>query len=92
MHIIQPNYGLTKSKEEALDTSEIVNRLPKAVIRSNTYLLLNGNGGFPLIRLMLACRKAGTCATIIRILHHCRALLKNTFQKLKAVLHHGVIK
>ncbi|MEO5985265.1 MAG: sugar-binding domain-containing protein [Ferruginibacter sp.] len=45
---IQTNYGLTRTKEESLDSGEIVNLLPRAVLRSNAYILLNGEWRFSL--------------------------------------------
>jgi len=44
----RPNYGLSKTKEEFLDSSEAINLLPRAVLRSNSYVLLNGEWQFSL--------------------------------------------
>ncbi len=41
-----PNYGLTKAKEETLETGDAQNLLPRAVLRSNSYILLNGDWRF----------------------------------------------
>jgi beta-galactosidase/beta-glucuronidase len=41
-----PNYGLTKSKEEQSDNDYFINPLPRAVIRPNTAILLDGEWRF----------------------------------------------
>jgi len=46
--ISHPNYGLTKSKEEALSDDEAINPLPRAVIRTNSFVLLDGEWKFAL--------------------------------------------
>jgi hypothetical protein len=46
--ISHPNYGLTKSKEEALSDDEAINPLPRAVIRPNSFVLLDGEWNFAL--------------------------------------------
>ncbi|HEX2532400.1 MAG TPA: glycoside hydrolase family 2, partial [Chitinophagaceae bacterium] len=48
MEPIHPNYGLTISKEEALAEDERLNPLPRAVLRPNTYILLDGEWRFAL--------------------------------------------
>ncbi|MBD0368632.1 MAG: glycoside hydrolase family 2, partial [Flavisolibacter sp.] len=47
METNHPNYGLSKSREEASITEEaIVNPLPRAVLRSNSFVLLDGEWHF----------------------------------------------
>lgn len=46
--IYHPNYGLTKSKEESLSDEEAINPLPRAVIRPNSFVLLDGEWKFDL--------------------------------------------
>jgi hypothetical protein len=46
--IIHPNYGLTKSREEAVSDDEAINPLPRAVIRPNSFVLLDGEWKFAL--------------------------------------------
>jgi hypothetical protein len=46
--IMHPNYGLTKSKEEAASEEEALNPLPRAVIRPNSFVLLDGEWKFAL--------------------------------------------
>jgi beta-galactosidase/beta-glucuronidase len=41
-----PNYSLTKAREEKLAVDEYVNPLPRAVIRPNTFILLDGTWKF----------------------------------------------
>ena len=41
-----PNYGLSKSKEEVLSDDHFINPIPRAVIRSNTSILLDGEWRF----------------------------------------------
>ena len=41
-----PNYGLTRSKEEVADNGQIIDPLPRAVIRHNEYVLLDGEWKF----------------------------------------------
>ncbi|MEJ7625804.1 MAG: sugar-binding domain-containing protein [Ferruginibacter sp.] len=43
-----PNYGLTKTKEETSVTEELINLLPRAVLRSNSFVLLSGEWHFSL--------------------------------------------
>jgi len=44
--IIHPNYGFSKSKEENIDIENNVYPLPRAVIRPNEYVLLDGEWKF----------------------------------------------
>ncbi|HZH37104.1 MAG TPA: glycoside hydrolase family 2, partial [Flavisolibacter sp.] len=46
MDTLHPNYGLTKSVEEGKIEEEFVNPLPRAVLRSNSFLLLDGEWRF----------------------------------------------
>ena len=48
---VHPNYGLSKSKEASLENSEPVNLLPRSVLRSNDYVLLNGEWQFAIDQL-----------------------------------------
>ena len=48
MDATHPNYGLTKSKEEKQSEDQPINPLPRAVLRSNTYILLDGTWNFAL--------------------------------------------
>ncbi|MDO9377101.1 MAG: glycoside hydrolase family 2 TIM barrel-domain containing protein [Ferruginibacter sp.] len=48
MEVTHPNYGLTKSTEEAGNGSTCINPLPRAVIRPNSYVLLDGEWKFAL--------------------------------------------
>jgi beta-galactosidase/beta-glucuronidase len=41
-----PNYSLTKAKEEDFSTDEFINPLPRAVIRPNDFVLLDGTWKF----------------------------------------------
>lgn len=43
-----PNYGLTKSTEEGQVDEQFVNPLPRAVLRSNSFILLDGDWKFAL--------------------------------------------
>ena len=43
-----PNYNLTKSKPEHASTDEMVNPLPRAVMRPNSFILLDGDWKFAL--------------------------------------------
>jgi hypothetical protein len=43
-----PNYGLTRSREEAQATNNVLNPLPRAVLRPNSYILLDGDWKFSL--------------------------------------------
>jgi hypothetical protein len=44
-----PNYGLSKSKEDIdLDEGQFINPLPRAVLRSNSFILLDGEWKFEL--------------------------------------------
>ncbi len=46
METAHPNYSTTKSKEEAFAEDNFVNPLPRAVIRSNSAVLLDGTWNF----------------------------------------------
>ncbi len=47
MQTRHPNYGLSKSKEEInIEEAELVNPLPRAVLRHNSYMLLDGEWKF----------------------------------------------
>src|ERR1044072_6880179 len=46
MEALHPNYGLTKSTEEGLVDEQFVNPLPRAVLRSNQFILLDGEWQF----------------------------------------------
>lgn len=46
MNTTHPNYGLTKSSEEGQIEEQFVNPLPRAVLRSNSFMLLDGEWGF----------------------------------------------
>ncbi len=49
MEVTHPNLSLTKSKEEALeDTDSFINPLPRAVLRHNTPIILDGDWSFAL--------------------------------------------
>lgn len=48
MEILHPNYGLSKSKEEDSATDQFINPLPRAVLRPNLHVLLDGEWGFEL--------------------------------------------
>ncbi len=48
MEATHPNYGLTKTREEILESTEALNLLPRAVLRTNAYVLLNGEWNFSL--------------------------------------------
>jgi beta-galactosidase/beta-glucuronidase len=43
-----PNFGLTESQEEITSTENFVNPLPRAVLRSNSFMLLDGEWRFAL--------------------------------------------
>jgi beta-galactosidase/beta-glucuronidase len=43
---IHPNYGSSKSKEEIFDDEEYLDALPRAVLRPNEYVLLDGEWKF----------------------------------------------
>ncbi len=43
-----PNYGLTKSKEEGTANEEFINPLPRAVLRTSSVILLDGEWRFEL--------------------------------------------
>ena len=45
---LHPNYGLTKSSEEGRIEEQFVNPLPRAVLRSNSFVLLDGEWKFAL--------------------------------------------
>jgi len=44
----RPNYNTTKSKEETFSNEEAINPLPRAVIRPNSFVLLDGEWKFAL--------------------------------------------
>ena len=46
MEITHPNYGLSKSKEEETTLESFVSPLPRAVIRPNSFVLLDGEWDF----------------------------------------------
>jgi hypothetical protein len=46
MDQIHPNYGLTKSKQEGTIEEQFINPLPRAVIRQNSFILLDGEWRF----------------------------------------------
>ena len=46
MEVLHPNYGLTKSKKEGCTDESFINPLPRAVIRNNSYVLLDGEWNF----------------------------------------------
>lgn len=48
MEATHPNYGLSLSKEEGANEGTFVNPLPRAVIRPNSYVLLDGDWNFAL--------------------------------------------
>ena len=48
MELLHPNYGLSKSKEEDSATDQFINPLPRAVLRPNLHVLLDGEWGFEL--------------------------------------------
>lgn len=48
MDTTHPNYGLTKTREDILESTEALNLLPRAVLRTNAYVLLNGEWKFSL--------------------------------------------
>ena len=48
MQASHPNYGLTKSKKEGYADESFINPLPRAVIRNNSYVLLDGEWNFAL--------------------------------------------
>ena len=43
-----PNYNLTKSREDGYYDEEYINPLPRAVIRPNAFILLDGDWKFAL--------------------------------------------
>ena len=43
---VHPNYSLTQSKEEKFDDDNYINPLPRAVIRPNSFILLDGDWNF----------------------------------------------
>jgi hypothetical protein len=43
-----PNFGLTESQEEITSTENFINPLPRAVLRSNSFMLLDGEWRFAL--------------------------------------------
>ena len=46
--LIHPNYSLTKSREESFSDEDALNPLPRAVIRPNSFVLLDGTWKFAL--------------------------------------------
>lgn len=48
MEVAQPNYGLTKSKQDVDDEDNFISPLPRAVLRPNNYILLDGEWKFAL--------------------------------------------
>lgn len=48
MEVKHPNYSTSKSKEEQQDEDVVVNPLPRAVLRANAYVLLDGDWRFSL--------------------------------------------
>lgn len=46
MDLNHPNYGLTETKEEVESQDEFINPLPRAVLRSNAFVLLDGQWKF----------------------------------------------
>jgi hypothetical protein len=46
MDLNHPNYGLTETQEEVHNTDEFINPLPRAVLRSNAFVLLDGEWKF----------------------------------------------
>jgi beta-galactosidase/beta-glucuronidase len=48
MEIHHPNYGLSKTKEESFAEDTSINLLPRAVLRPNSYILLDGEWKFKL--------------------------------------------
>ncbi len=48
MEVTHPNYGLANSKEESLAENHLINPLPRAVIRPNSYVILDGDWNFAL--------------------------------------------
>jgi beta-galactosidase/beta-glucuronidase len=46
MQQLHPNYSLTRSKAEGTTDEEVINLLPRAVLRSNSYILLDGEWRF----------------------------------------------
>lgn len=49
METTHPNYGLTKSREEEVSAEEqFINPLPRAVLRPNQFILLDGEWRFSL--------------------------------------------
>ena len=46
MEKTHPNYGLSKTKEESFAEDTVINPLPRAVLRPNSYILLDGEWNF----------------------------------------------
>ena len=46
MEKLHPNYGSTKTKEESFAEDTVLNPLPRAVLRPNSYILLDGEWNF----------------------------------------------
>jgi hypothetical protein len=48
MEVKHPNYGLSRTQEEGHSDETFVNPLPRAVLRPNSYILLDGEWKFAL--------------------------------------------
>lgn len=48
MEVLHPNYGLSKSKEEEASPDQFISPLPRAVMRPNLHVLLDGTWSFEL--------------------------------------------
>src|SRR5436309_3037892 len=48
MEAVHPNYGTAKSKEEVFAEDNFINPLPRAVVRQNAPILLDGDWNFSL--------------------------------------------
>jgi hypothetical protein len=46
MEKLHPNYGLTRTQQEGTADEEFINLLPRAVLRSNSFILLDGEWRF----------------------------------------------
>ncbi|HYC30466.1 MAG TPA: hypothetical protein VEB42_16640, partial [Chitinophagaceae bacterium] len=46
MQQLHPNYSLTRSKAEGSAEEDFINPLPRAVLRSNSFILLDGEWNF----------------------------------------------
>ncbi|MGI8598884.1 MAG: glycoside hydrolase family 2 protein [Chitinophagaceae bacterium] len=59
MAVSHPNYGLSKTKEDIdLDEDQFINPLPRAVLRSNSFILLDGEWKFELDKDDLGIRES----------------------------------